>query len=393
MKKSNKKYVSLAVAVMTLLCGMAAFAQEKPAIPAIPDWVNKFNFDSRGFFRYSYEFTKSRGNFNEFNIDRAYVGFNFQVSDKVKVRYLLEGGDLRADAITTTVANNYYTVATKAFYIELQDLLYKSNYLRIGLADLPWVPYEEGLWGYRAQGTIFADRSGYLTSTDLGLAFGGKIPDGYGSWQVNVVNGEGWKRREQNKQKDFHARLTVNPLASMKGPLENLFATGFASVGQYSDFIAVQSVGSQPKDRRIFMLGYKDSNRITLAAEYLWAKDLSNRMSATHPSLGRRANLDSVAKGYSAFGVLGLHTLLDAGGAEHWALLARYDMLDPDTAIDDNGLKRMIGGISYTWDKNFMTLLAYENVKYDSSSAGATTATIAEREKESRIQLVTDFKL
>lgn len=182
-------------------------AEQAKASPAkLPDWADRFSLDGIGFMRYTREFGDSPKEFNEFDLDRAYLVLWAKLWDKGKIRYTLEGGDLRENG------TDEFQVVTKHFFLEIQDTLFEGDYLRMGQTDLPWVPYSEGIWNYRFQGTVFADRSGYLTSTDLGIGYGGKFPKGYGSWQINAANGEGWKKNETGKHKDAHFRLTLNPL-------------------------------------------------------------------------------------------------------------------------------------------------------------------------------------
>lgn len=324
----------------------------------VADWIKCIRIDGKSFLRYSYELEDSRDDFNEFDLDRLYVGFHWQLWDEGSLHYILDAVAFREDG------DQQFDLTTKYFYLEVKDLLYPSTYLHLGQADLPWVVYEEIIWTYRFQGTVFADRSGYLTSTDLGAAFGGEIPDGWGSWQVNVANGEGWDKSEIGKHKDFHGRITVKPLAFAEGPYENFFVTGFGSVGAYDDI----EEGPDDRERAITQIGYKEPDKITLAAEYLWAWDPAVEMKRKYPSLAAREGDESRAQGISIFGVLNLNALVEDEFAKRWELVARWDRLDPDEDIEDNTLDRLIGGVSYRWNEHIRTLLDYEMVDYESDA-------------------------
>jgi len=63
------------------------------------------------------------------------------------------------------------------------------------------VAYEEGIYRYRFQGTIFVDREGFLTSSDLGASLHWAFPQNYGDVHVGVYNGEGYTSSEKNDQK------------------------------------------------------------------------------------------------------------------------------------------------------------------------------------------------
>lgn len=241
--------------------GSSASAQETP------EWVRNLSLSSRTYLRYSYEIGDARKNQNEFAIDRLYVIFLWQLWDRARLRYTLEGGEIRDVDVTLSggalakTSNQALSAVTKHLYFEYSNPFGKDTWLRLGLADLPFVPYEEDLWGYRVQGTVFSDRAGYLTSTDLGVSAGGRVPEGYGSWQASLVNGEGWKRSEAGKHKDMHIRLTLNPLAGVGKTAANVFITGFHSQGTYDDV----STGPTSKRRTILMAGYKSAGQLTLA--------------------------------------------------------------------------------------------------------------------------------
>jgi hypothetical protein len=307
----------------------------------------------RTYLRYGYELEGSRKNFNEFNIDRLYVEFHTRLWRHGRFRATLEGGDLRETGGTNTPL----AVVTKHLYFEAQDLLFRSSYLRFGLTDLPWVAYEEDLWGYRLQGTVFPDRSGYLTSTDLGIAVGSTLPSGLGSWQVNLVNGEGWKAPERGRHKDGHARLTIYPLArTTSGPLSHLFVAGFGSVGTYDTAYA----GSDNRRRFIAQTGYHQPGRLTVIGEALWTTDPTDAFVGRYPSLAARAGSESQGRGHSVFGVASASLV---GGPNRWAVLGRWDHLDPDDQIASNSLDRYIVGVSVAWKPAMTTIVDVELVR------------------------------
>lgn len=325
---------------------------EKGGTVIASDLTQQLKLSGLAYLRYSYDQDDSDA--HEFDIDRINLTLDWQLWDKGKISYTLEGGDIRDN-------DGHYDVTTKAFFLEVRDLLYPSSYLWVGQADLPWVAYEEGLWRYRFQGTVFPDRMGYMTSTDLGVGFGGDIPNDYGSWQVSGVNGEGWTSSETGKHKDFHARLTLQPFTEKENALRNLFITGFASVGTYDDVL----VGSDERNRWIGQIGYKSPDRWTLVAEYLEAEDPASMMAMRYPTLVQRAGEKSNADGYSVFGTLNMGVLRDSESAQKWELIGRFDHLDPDGRIDNNDVDLWLVGLGYHWNKNIRLLLNYESIDHE----------------------------
>lgn len=375
------------LALLVFACSVctAASAQDRGSTDrSVPDWVNRISISGRAFLRYGYELNSVKDDFNEFAVDRVYLTFRSKVSDKSTVQYTLEGGEIRDAEYRLSDGNlerssTSMDVQTKYFFFEVTDALYRSGFVRIGQAPQPWVPFQEDLWGYRVQGTVFADRSGYLGSRDLGLSFGGTIPDGYGSWHGAFVNGEGWKSPERGKHKDFHLRSTVFPFVKSRESVKNLFVSGFFSGGAYDD------VSSGPRDRQraIVQLGYRKTGSLYLGAEYMWASDPADKMKARYPSLAARSGQVSDALGYSLYGVLNLGTIGGGTDAAKWDVLARFDHLDPDDELADNDVDRWIIGVSHRFSSNVLALLDYETVEY-ASGAG--------KPDEQRISLRADIK-
>ena len=80
------------------------------------------------------------------------------------------------------------------------------------MQQTPWVDFEESIYRYRFQGTIFADREGYLSSSDVGASFHYNLPGNYGDVHAGVYNGETYSKPEVNDQKGFMVRGTFRPL-------------------------------------------------------------------------------------------------------------------------------------------------------------------------------------
>ncbi len=332
----------------------------------IQDWISKLTISGRTYLRYSHETGLSRRDYNEFGIDRFYLIMYFQIFEHARLRYTLEGGDVRSTDVSlsgTTLqkTSGNLTAATKHLFFEYQDFLGAGSYFRAGLHDLPFVPYEEDLWGYRMQGNIFADRAGYLTSADLGVALGGRIADKYGSWQASLVNGEGWKRAEVGKHKDWHARLTLNPLAGISPALGRFFVTGFRASGVNDD---IAPTGPATRNRTIVMAGYKNPGKVMLVGEQLWTTDPAAALVSRYPSLLPRVAGLSDGEGYTVFGSLSPAAFGATGFASRLELIGRVDNIDPDTEIDDNDQQRLITGVSWQLHPQMRVLLNGERVRY-----------------------------
>jgi hypothetical protein len=325
--------------------------QEAPATK-LPEWLGRTTFSGTAYFRYSRELQRGAKDFNQFEFDRIYFIFRSQLTDRVSLRYTMEGA--RRDP------EGDFDIATKHFFIEVAKFPFDSSRVVAGLADLPWVPYEEGVWGYRFQGTVFPDREGYLTSTDLGASWKVDLPDKRGDLHLSFVNGEGWTKPEGGKYKDVHLRFTLSPFRS--GWAKGIFLGAFGSLGNY-DGVPL----GLPNDRRRAILqgGYRGKH-LRFMGSYLWASDPVTQLLSRHPSLVARAGQLAQARGLSVFTVVNLGMFSDAG--EKWELIARYDRLDPDRLLPDNEHQRWIFGPSYRWNRYVQTLLDFEQVLVDAGS-------------------------
>ncbi|MBF5046377.1 hypothetical protein FGE12_28435 [Aggregicoccus sp. 17bor-14] len=327
-------------------------AEKKPQ-EASGSWIDRVKLSGKSYLRYSYDLRGPTENANSFGIDRLYLQSEFQLTKTVRFQATLEGGDLRQGG------NQYFDVTTKYAFLEVKDLWHTGSFLRVGQLPLAWISYEEDLWGYRVTGPVAVDRWGYLTSSDLGLAVGGTIPGKYGSYQVNVNNGEGWKSAELGKRKELQGRLTLNPLAGMGGAAAGLFVTGYASTGKYDDAKGI----SNTKERAIGQVGYQ-SAPLTVAAEYFAGRDANDKVTrfTVNP-----AEPTVKSRGVSAFAVLNLG-LLGAGPVANVDLLARYDNIDPDTTLDGNNVKLGLAGVGYKWSKSIKSVVEIERTTYGAAT-------------------------
>jgi len=76
----------------------------------------------------------------------------------------------------------------------LDDWMTKGSWARFGLQQTPWIDYTESIYRYRFQGTVFAEREGFLTSSDNGASFHYNFAKNYGDVHVGYYNGDGYSK-------------------------------------------------------------------------------------------------------------------------------------------------------------------------------------------------------
>ena len=106
-----------------------------------------------------------------------------------------------------------YASAISSTELFVKKAYLQANYsdllnLRIGAADLPWVPFAEDLYGYRYIESVVTDRTKFGTSADWGLHAYGRIGP-YLSYAASVLNGAGHKAPLRSKTMDFEGRVSA----------------------------------------------------------------------------------------------------------------------------------------------------------------------------------------
>ena len=107
-----------------------------------------------------------------------------------------------------------------------------------------FIDRSKALYRYRFQGTVFAEREGYMASSDIGVTFRLNFPQNWGDVHVGFYNGEGYSRPEVNNQKAFMARVGFRPLHTHRDPAE-LARPGLLDPRQLHEERAAQPDGLQ----------------------------------------------------------------------------------------------------------------------------------------------------
>ena len=273
-----------------------------------------------------------------FNVSRAYINVTGNVSHLVSFRIT---PDITRETGSGSSLNGSYTVRLKYAFgqFNFDNSLGKGSWARLGLQQTPLVDYEENIYRYRFQGTTFADREGYLTSSDAGASFHYNFPANYGDVHVGYYNGDGYSKSEANDQKAIQARVSFRPAPTID-VMKGIRVTAFYDADNY--------VKNNAKTRLVGQITF-EHKYVNAGFDYLKAKDQVN------------ATADEIhGEGWSAWVTprtkFGLEGLL------------RYDDLRPNETSEFHK-KRGIAGVSY-WlpamkGVSSAILLDYETVKYD----------------------------
>jgi len=277
---------------------------------------------------------------NSFNVGRAYINITGNISHNIAFRIT---PDITRETGTGSSLNGSYTFRLKYAFAQfnLDDWLNKGrtgSWARLGMQQTPFVDFMEGIYRYRFQGTIFEEREGFLSSSDVGGSFHYNFDGNYGDVHTGIYNGETYSKPEANDEKGFMIRGTLRPLPS-SAVLRGLRLTGFYDNDAY--------VKNADRTRGIVAASF-EHKYLNASFDYLSTKD---QTSATKTAVD--------AHGFTFWAT--------PRAANGWEGLFRYDWLKPDKNIVAKK-DRVIGGIAYWFPHqgNVSTslLLDYEQVNF-----------------------------
>lgn len=140
--------------------------------------------------------------------------------------------------------------------------------LRVGAADMPWIPYVEKFYGMRYVENTLTDRLKYGNSSDWGLHGFGNLGNNF-NYAVSVVSGAGYKNPTRSKGMDVEGRVAYTPN-------ENFVVAVGGYSGKLGKETDIQSA-ENTYTRANAMVAYASSD-FRVGGEYFQAKNLNNVM-------------------------------------------------------------------------------------------------------------------
>jgi len=332
-------------------------------------WWDSTSVSGRMYFNFSNLNTKSNGlkpagvtspNGTGFNIKRFYLGVDHTFSPIFSGNVTMDvsnvvgsTSNLNVNPNNATSPANATALVGKGFYIKkayLQAKLNPALIIRLGAADLPWVPYVENQYGYRHIENVVADRLGFATSADWGIHVLGDLAGGLLSYQVSVVDGGGYRNVKVTNAVDVEGRLSLN------------YKGFYAAIGGYSGKLGNDVEGAtnvyHTASREDALVGYK--NKIfNVGLEYFHAKNYKTVTTVT----------DDKSDGWSVFGNVNFH--------KTWSVFGKYEWVKPTKLVNDN-LKDEYYNIGLQWEpvKIVDLALVYKRDKVSNGTYGTQYGTI-----------------
>src|SRR6266849_2371090 len=274
MKKFGFGTRLMAAAVTSAWLALSAAAQVTPAAGYTPPDDNpSFKIGATIFGDYTYVDSPTAkdadGNVihpSSFNITRSYINVTGNLNHWISFRIT---PDISRETSATASLSGSQLFRLKYAYAQfnLDDWTTHGSWLRLGVQQTPYVDYTEGIYRYRFQGTIFPERTGFLSSADAGFGGHWNFPGNYGDLHGGFYNGENYNKAEVNNQKAFQFRATLRPLP-LGGIWKGLRLTGFIVDDHYAE-----------ADKRMRAIGQVtfEHPRINAGFDYLQTKDRASK--------------------------------------------------------------------------------------------------------------------
>jgi hypothetical protein len=326
---------------------VAAAPASAPAID-FPAWVKNTTISGKGYLNVSSIDHERAGidqsdNGTQTELKRFYLGVDHKFNDMFSANLTT---DFRYNANGTS--NDVLVYVKKAY---LQAKISPEFYIRVGSADLPWVPFVEGLYGYRFVENVLVDRTKFGTSADWGVHVGGTFGNGLVSYAASAVNGAGYKTLSRSSNTvDLEGRISVNPIKPI-----TLAVGGYTGkLGKSAD----NGVDTRRATRFNALAAYTDG-RIRAGVEYFHAK---NWLNVTGP-------VGDSADGWSAFGSFAIN--------KQFSVFGRYDWVKPKKDASPDLKDRYFNlGVDYKPIKELDLALVYKRDRAENGFLATSNGTI-----------------
>lgn len=168
---------------------------------AFGDYYLKTHADSLNRGKTQYAGKLYPKDFNAFDFRRIYLGYSYNISEDFSTELILAH---EGDVVNGSGDRMVYV---KAANLRWKNIIH-NNDLVIGQTATPiFAMVSEKVWGYRSIEKTVADMRGFGSSTDMGVAWQGKLDD-KGNYGYNFMIGNGTAQKlENNRYKKFYGEV------------------------------------------------------------------------------------------------------------------------------------------------------------------------------------------
>lgn len=364
----NRTFIALVAGAIPAL----ASAQQTPAQPATPAPAATptvsvpVEFSGLLFPQFVYGGAKGNGtrSANQFQLERAYLTAKAKIGDRTTLRFTSD--------IYRPGGNNGYTMRAKYAYVQYdywtngEGFMGTNGQVRLGMQQTLLNETEEAFWP-RYVAKIAAERAGFFASADLGasttLSF-----NGVGELFAEVANGPGYATPENDRFKDYSARLTLTPFGGSMA--KGLVLAPWIYRGTVQS--ALQPAEGRKHDRAGIFAGYK-APAFMLGGDYEVSTNENERNAP-----GGVVTEDRSGKVLSAYTQLKPFAMMSPTGNRTWGILLRWDQVSGDTGyLPNNGDfpvvkgKFLVAGITHDVNSKLSWALDWQQQSPNGAAAPA----------------------
>lgn len=190
------------LAVVAVLDPARAAAEEGREDSFVAGRAQKVQFRGQAWLGWAGDVTEKYQFPNQFFINRINLRFegNFDAEGKYGFRIRLETGGIGLNMAPASANDPVPTADVpstgggwlfmKWAYLQIYKFLLSDDKLQIGATALPWIPYEEDIFGYRVLRATGPELWGYQTPSDIGLTHYLFLSDQQVTVQWGIWNGD-----------------------------------------------------------------------------------------------------------------------------------------------------------------------------------------------------------
>ena len=320
---------SLAVLAIVALPAVATAQQPapQPAAPTTTTVSLPIEFSGLLLPQFIYGGPKGNGtrSANQFQLERAYLTAKAKIGDRTSIR-------LTSD-IYRPGGNAGYTIRAKYAFVQYdywtnhEGLFGMNAQTRLGMQQTILNETEESFWP-RYVAKIAAERAGFFSSADLGLSTTLSFGNGLGELFAEVANGPGYATPENDRFKDYSARLTLTPFGSTLA--QGLVVAPWYYKGTVAS--ALRPSDGRKRDRAGVFAGFK-APAFLIGGDYESSTNETERV--TPSGIATDDHSGTVVSAYTHLKPL---AMMSATGSKAWGILLRWDNVTGETGyVPNNG--------------------------------------------------------
>jgi type II secretory pathway pseudopilin PulG len=278
-----------------------------------------------------------------FDIKRFYVGIDHKFNDTFSGNITTDVAYIGADGLTQLYIKKAY----------LQAKISDALIVRLGSADLPWIPFAEDVYGYRFVENTIADRDKFGTSADWGVHALGKV--GMFNYAVAVINGAGYKNPIRTKSVDIEGRISTS------------FDGVTLGIGGYSGKLGKEiqgGVATPHTASRLDAIAAYANKQFRIGVEYFSAEDWNNVTTVA----GDKSDGTSIFGNYNF--------------TPQISIFGRYDWVKPSRTVNSKLKDGYFNfGVNYEPVKIVDLALVYKRDQIDNGALSTSNGTIGGTKK------------